>query len=252
MSKFFQYLKTKAFRRTLIGIIIFIVAFFLAIYFGLSQYTRHGNKIMLPDTKGMNITEASKTLKDKGLRVEIDSIYQMDEQPGKVIDQDPEPGSGVKRNRTIYLTMITQSAPEVEFPDIVDKNLIEARAIITNNSLKIGDTTYIADIARDVILEVKFGGHSIKPGTSIKKGSTIDLVLGDGRGPNEIHIPNLLGLTLNEAKFAITGSGLVLGDVHYEGSVLDSLNAKVIEQDPAIEKKVVSIGSIVNLTLSED
>src|SRR5690606_271927 len=248
MSKFFSYLKTDSFRKNLIGAVIFIIVLFLSIYFGLRIYTKHGDSIEVPVVKGLHINEAIKVLERADLEYNIDSVYQMEMKPGTVIEQDPDPQSQVKTGRTIYLTIITQVAPEVAFPEIIDKTLIEATAILRNQSLKVADTTYIADIARDVVLEVKFAGQPLKTGRMIAKGSAVTLVLGNGRGANEVEIPYLIGLSLNEAKFALTGVGLNLGAVSFSG--LDSLSAKVISQQPDTTAGIVSIGTAVNITLS--
>ncbi|MHC8947886.1 PASTA domain-containing protein [Sphingobacterium hungaricum] len=250
MSKLFLYLKTDTFRKNLIIALIFIVVLFLFVYFGLRMYTKHGDAQEVPVLKGLHISEAMKILDKAGLNYEVDSIYQLDAKPGLVIEQDPEEKSHVKGGRTVYLTIITQIAPEIAFPDIVDKTLIEASAIIKNHSLKLGDTIYIADIARDVVLDAKFGGQSVEAGRMISKGSRIDLVLGNGRGSNEVEVPLLIGFTLSEAKFALTGVGLNIGKVSYSGTILDSLSAKIITQTPDTSSALISIGSLIDVTLS--
>src|SRR5690606_24434679 len=200
MSKLLLYLRTDTFRKNLIYALVFIGMLFLLIYFGLRIYTKHGDAQEVPVLKGLSVQEAMKVLDKAGLEYDIDSVYQVDAQPGLVIEQDPEPKAPVKSGRTIYLTIITQVAPEIAFPEIIDKNLIEATAILRNHSLKIGDTVYINDIARDVVLDVKFAEQPLKAGRMISKGSRVTLVLGNGRGANEVEIPNVLGLTLSEAK----------------------------------------------------
>src|SRR5690606_37971943 len=119
-----------------------------------------------------------------------------------------------------------------------------------NQSLKIGDTVYIADIARDVVLDVKFAGQPLKAGRLVPKGSKITVVLGNGQGANEVEVPNLIGLTVDEAKFALIGLGLNLGNVSYSTEVSDSLSGKIIGQQPDTTAGLISIGTAVNLTLS--
>lgn len=174
----------------------------------------------------------------------------MDAKPGLVIEQDPEQGFHVKSGRTIYLTIITQVAPEVAFPLIKEKTLIEATAILRNHNLRIGDTSYVADIARDIVLDAQFAGQSIRNGRMIPKGSRIDLVLGNGLGANEVEIPNLIGLPLNEAKFALIGAGLGLGTVTYDPNVIDTATAVISVQSPGIEKGLTSLGAKIDVTLS--
>ena len=250
MSKLLLYLRTDAFRKNLIAAIILLVVLFFGVYFGLKSYTKHGVAMEVPALKGMHIDQAIDALKAADLEYKIDSVYQMDAKPGLVIEQDPEAKSHVKTGRTIYLTIITQMAPEVPFPNIVEKTFIEASAILRNQSLKVGDTVYVSDIARDVVLDVKFAGQPIKPGRMIAKGSKITLVLGNGRGADEVEIPNLVGLSLDEAKFALNGIGLFVGQISFAPGSIDSLTAKVTMQRPDSTAKVINIGSSIDLTLS--
>lgn len=250
MSKLLQYLRTIAFRKNLIYAIVAFFGLFLLLYFGLRTYTKHGQAQEVPQLRGLHISDALGVLKDVNLEYQVDSVYQLDATPGMVIEQDPEPLSLVKEGRTIYLTIITQSAPEVEFPNIIDKNLIEASAIIRNQSLKLGDTIYVNDIARDVVLDAKFAGQSIRPGRMISKGSSITLVLGNGKGANEVEVPDLLNLSLAEAKFALDGLGLTVGQI--SGNITDTLRARIISQSPDQTSAFIPIGSPIDLTLSND
>ncbi len=253
MSKFFQYLGTKTFRRHLIIAIVSIIIFVTLIFFVLRNYTHHGEKIMVPDLKNKSITEAIGLLEQQGFRYEVDSVYQSDARPGIILDQDPIAGSFVKDNRTIYLTMITLTPPVVNFPEIREMTFLEARAMLGNLELRIGDTTYVPDIARDVVLDVRYGGEELKAGQEIPKGSRINLILGNGMGASEVLVPNVIGLTLSEARFAILGSSLTLGTVNYMGYVTDSLSARVVSQTPpadSLQTEMVSVGTAVNLALS--
>jgi len=250
MVKFFQYLRTETFRKNLIAALVGLVVFFLVIVFSLRQYTRHNESVLVPELKGLMIDDAIKQLQAQGFEYDMDSVYQMDAKPGLVIEQDPDPKTKVKKNRTLYLTIITRTAPEVAFPELVEKTFVEARAILNSYGLRLGDTTYIPDIARDVVLDVKFGGERLNPGRPIPKGSTIDLVLGDGRGANEVQVPDLVGLTLEQARFALQGNSLTLGTVNYMGLVTDSLSATVVSQTPTPEDPKVSIGTPINVALA--
>ncbi|WP_257669869.1 PASTA domain-containing protein [Parapedobacter tibetensis] len=252
MVKFFQYLKTETFRKNLIGALIGLTVFFLIIFFSLRQYTRHNESVLVPELKGILVDEAIKKLQSQGFEYNLDSVYQMDARPGLVIEQDPDPNTKVKKNRTLYLTIITRNAPEVAFPDLVEKTFVEARATLGSYGLKLGDTTYIPDIARDMVLDVKFGGERLNAGRPIPKGSIVDLVLGDGRGANEVQIPDLTGLTLTEVRFALQGASLTLGSVNYMGPVTDSLSTVVVSQTPTPEDAKVSIGTRVNIALANE
>jgi len=252
MSKFIDYLKTRSFRNNVLAAIITVVVLLLIAFFSLRYYTKHGEGLNVPMVKGLTFEQAVIKLEEAGLKYEVDSVYIMDQPPGIVIDQDPDPNTFVKDNRTIYLTINAGKTPNTKFPDIEFKSLREAQAIIESSRLKLGDTTYKADVSRDVVLQASFGGQPIKAGQIIPVGSRIDLILGDGRGSEEVDIPQLVGLTMDEAKFSLKGSNLVLGTILYEGPITDSANAIIIKQDPMLVDSLtkVSIGTHINITLS--
>jgi beta-lactam-binding protein with PASTA domain len=253
MSKFGAYLKSKSFRNNLLMAIVTVIAVVLIAFFSLGYYTRHGSGIPVPKLKGLTIDKAMNILKEQGFGYKIDSVYVQDVAPGTIVEQDPDPGTNVKENRVIYLTMVTLQAPPVSLPDLEQSNYREAVATISNYGLKVGDTTYRSDIARDRILEVRFGGQVIKPGTKLPKGSKIDLVLGDGEGASEVEIPELVNLDLDAARFAIKGAGLTVGIITYQGSITDSTNVVVVSQYPMKTDSLskTSIGTRINLTVSQ-
>lgn len=252
MSNFFTYLKTKTFRKNLYWGIGFIFTFLLIIFYSLRFYTHHGESVPVPKLKGLPIETAIQLLESQGFRFQIDSVYQLDKQPGIVIEQDPDPNTSVKLNRTIYLTIITRLAPNVRFPEINSKTYLEVAATLSNYGLKLGDTSYVSDVAKDIVIKFLFNGSELKPGQQIPKGSRIDLILGDGQGASEVDIPDLTGLTLSEARMALLGSSLKLGTVNFQGADRDTLNGKIIKQFPAPVDSLtkVSIGSSVNVILS--
>lgn len=251
MNKFLAYLKTKTFRTNLIIALVAVTSFILIIFFSLRYYTRHGEGVAVPKLEGLPVEEAINLLEAQGLNYHIDSVYQIGKAPGVVVEQDPDANTNVKLNRTIYLTIITRTAPDVGFPDIFDKTYLEARAVLSNYGIKIGDTSYVSDIARDRVLQVEFRGKQVNQGDQIPKGSVISLVLGDGKGASDVDLPNLVGLSLTEAVFALRGSSLSTGIISYE-NVTDSTTAKVIKQFPALSDSLtkVSIGTSVDLILS--
>jgi beta-lactam-binding protein with PASTA domain len=253
MSKFWPYLKTRQFRTNLLLAMGSVFLLVLIIFFSLGFYTRHGSGIPVPQLKGLSIEKAMTILKDQGFDYKIDSVYVLDQPPGAVVEQDPDPGTNVKENRTIYLTVVTRLAPPVALPDLEPYTYREAVATIANYGLKVGDTTYKSDIARDRVLEVRFAGQPIKPGTKLPKGSKIDLVLGNGEGASEVEIPDLVNQDLDAAKFVIKNGGLSLGIITYQGTITDSTNVVVVAQSPMKTDSVTKTGNgtRINLTVAQ-
>ncbi|WP_421939520.1 PASTA domain-containing protein [Pedobacter sp.] len=252
MSKFIDYLKTKSFRNNILAAVLTVIGLLLVAFFSLRYYTKHGQGLNVPQVKGLSFEQAVQKLEDAGLKYEVDSVFILDQPAGIVIDQDPDPNTFVKDNRTVYLTINAGKTPNTKFPDIAFKTLREAQAIIESSRLKLGDTTYKPDVSRDVVLEASFGGQPIKAGDIIPVGSRISLVLGDGRGNEEVDVPQLVGLTIDEARFSLKGSMLSLGNIAYDGQITDSANAIIITQDPMPTDSLtkVTIGTKINITLS--
>jgi len=253
MSKFTAYLKTKSFRNTIISAILVSIVIVLIAFYSLSYYTRHGSGILVPRVMSMPIDKALSTLKDQGFGVSIDSVYVLDQVPGTVIEQDPDAGTNVKEGRMIYLKIVKNQAPNVALPDIIDAPYISAEATLSNYGLKIGDTTFAPDIARNHVLQVKFAGQVIQAGTKIPKGSKVDLVLGDGSGASEVEIPDLVNQDLDAARFVLKNSGLALGIVTYQGSITDSTNLIIVSQMPAKTDSVTKVGNgtRINVTVTQ-
>jgi beta-lactam-binding protein with PASTA domain len=254
MDKFLAYLKTKSFRINLLLAIGSVIAVVLIAFFSLSFYTNHGSGVPVPKLKGMQVDRAIELLTEQGFGYQVDSVYVGDQPPGTVVEQDPDPGTSVKENRIIYLTMVTLRAPTVALPEVEQTPYITAIATLSNYGLKVGDTTYRADIARDMVLEVRLGGQTLRPGTKIPKGSKLDLVLGDGAGASEVEIPDLTNQDLDAARFVIKNSGLTIGTITYQGPITDSSDVIIVNQFPMRTDSAskTSIGTRINLTVTQN
>jgi eukaryotic-like serine/threonine-protein kinase len=222
----------------------------------LNGYTKHGQTITVPDLSGKRLGDVKKQLESRKLAFEVvDSSYSDRVMPLTVIDQNPKPGSKVKEERTIYLTINALNPPKVKMPDLRDASLKQAQLELESYGLKIGKLSYKPDLALNAVLDQQIKGKSIPPGTMIAKGSRIDLVVGDGLGQTEIEVPNLVGLTLAEAKFVLDGVGLNLGSVVTDNTVgTDASDAYVYKQvpDPTDPVNTIKQGEPVDVFVSFD
>lgn len=169
-------------RHFLIAAVILAILFF-AIDYSLKEYTRHNQYQIVPTLNGLSLSDAVRELKSRELRVQVIDSSQFFQElpPYSVIDQVPKAKSKVKKNRLIYLTINRSRQPLVVLPKLVQVTLRNARSIISATGLELGDTTYIDNIGKDMILKVTYSGQEIPSGFRLPKGSTIDLVLGNGR-----------------------------------------------------------------------
>ena len=137
-------------------------------------------------------------------------------------------------------------------PNLIDVSLRQAEAILQTYGLKTGEFIYRADLAKNAVLEQKFHGREIKPGTPVNKGSMIDLVLGDGVGTSKVAVPELVGLTKSEALFVLKGSSLNVGAVIYDENIRDSLTAKIYRQFPLpSDSASINEGEAIDIYLTQ-
>jgi eukaryotic-like serine/threonine-protein kinase len=205
----------------------------LLVFLGsLNLITRHGKTLKIPAVTGQSIDNARKILENQGFEVLIqDSIYNDTIPPLQVIKQFPEPDNLVKVNRTVYLTINRAVPPVIDMPNLVSMTFRNAEMVLRRYGLKLGDTLFKPDFARNSVLDQQYKGETIKPGAKIQQGSDITLILGNGVGM-EFVVPDLSGLTYREARSAMAESGLIIGSVVPDNDVKDTVNAFIYRQNP--------------------
>jgi len=184
---FFQFLFSKKFiKHLLIAIGITIVLILLTLK-SLSWYTKHDEYIIVPDFRGTYLQEVVGNPDNRDYQFSVvDSIFDPKSPLGTVLSQDPSPGSKVKRNRNIYLT-ITSFVPEkTKMPDLRDLTLRQSQSILESAGLRLGKLFYIRSFDEDAVQNQLFEGRPIQAGTMIDKGSVIDLTVGMGSRGTEI------------------------------------------------------------------
>lgn len=201
----------------------------------LQSYTNQNQEIEIPDLKSMELSVALKTLEDLKLTYEIDSVrFDSSYAPHTVIDFFPEKGFKVKEGRRIFIKANPQGWSPTTLPDIVGKSKRLAFTQLKLAGLEVGDTIYKTDIAKDAVLGVIFKGKQISLGTELPRFSKVDLVLGKGIEYG-VKTPDLLGLTLDEARSSIFSNQFENGRINIEGTVTDSSKLIVFYQYPLPE-----------------
>ncbi len=213
--------------------LVLVVVLGLLFVFSLNRITQHGVARSVPSVVGKDLEKSRTDLEEKEFLIVVqDSVYYDSLAPSVIIRQVPEPDAVVKVNRTIYVTINRVVPPDVDMPNLVGFSFRNAEGILKNMGLKLGDTTFRADFAKNSILEQSYKGQNISAGTKIRVGSAISLVIGSGVGNEDMAVPQLVGLTLSEAKVLLEAQGLILGPVLPSPLVRDTANAYVVRQSP--------------------
>ncbi len=203
----------------------------------------------------MTIKQVTKEAKNKNLRFNvIDSVFNAPGKKGTVFSQNPPANFKVKEGRTILLTVKTFNPQRIPMPDFTGVSLIQAKADIETYGLKIGKLKYIPDIATNNVLEQMYRGKPISPGTLIEKNSIIDLVLGLGKSNKITIVPDLNGLTFNDATQNTADHSLNIGILIYDHTIessQDTTNAIIWKQSPG-KNTQITIGSPIDIWLTLD
>lgn len=218
-------------------LIIFLFFAFLGII------TNHGDTQKVPYIVGMSYDEAVKTLEAAGLEAGIqDSIYADTAKALQVLRQSPDADAEVKAGRTIYLTINRAVPPQVDMPDLRGFSVNSAELYLQSLGLKMGRLTYVPDIARNAVKDQMVGGKSIAPGTKINMGSLIDLVIGNGLGAEEMDVPDLTGMTVEEARNFLSNNNLEMGALITIEPISDTAAAYIVHQKPSPFADLINIG----------
>lgn len=229
----FKFITTRPFWINLLVVVALVCAIFSVFFMSLGAITKHGDDRKVPDIVGKSSSEAIRILEADGLRVEVqDSVYIDSLPKSSVIKQSPDAQAVVKSGRTIFLTVNRLAAPMVDMPDLRGFSITSAQLLMQNLGLKLGGTSYVNDIAKNAVKQQLLNNAEIQPGTKIPVGSTIFLVLGNGAGSESMEVPDVVGMSLDEATDYLQTFNLNIGTINADPNVTDQGGAEIYKQDP--------------------
>ena len=141
------------------------------------------------------------------------------------------------------LTLIIKSEDTVIVPDLVGKDVVYALEFLTDLELntKVKGSEYSEDIPKN---NVTFQDPSA--GAEIKKGRDVRIII--SKGPKRITMPNLMTLSLHQARLILEENGVCQGELSRafrEGMEKDHVIAQVPSAGSMINR-----GTCVNLLIS--
>lgn len=255
IGKFKQALEQNFLLRNIVLAISVITLLLIIVYFALSLFTRHGEKYKIPDFSSMTLEDANRLASKHNFRLEIiDSVFVAGKPKGVIVEQYPKAGNAVKSKRRIFLTTTTYSHKMVPIPYVTGFSLRQAKNKITGAGLEINKLTYKQDIATNNVLEQRYKGKVIRDSKEIGEiGSGIELIVGYNPVDEEPIIPDLIGLTYEQAKSKLWESGFNVGTVEQDNNITSDniTTAKVYEQSIGKNRSAM-YGRTVSFSLTTD
>ncbi len=178
-------------KNILLMVIILLILIFGALFW-LSGYTKHGQKIVVPTVRGLQVEEAAAILRASNLNYEVvDSIYEKRGVPGGVLEQVPRENTNTKEDRTVYLIVQAKAEQLVSIPDLADYSQRQAEALLNAlgfTNIKIEE---VASDYKGLVISVEYKGVALRSGQKIPKGSVLRMKVGDGTGGGVDSLSNI-------------------------------------------------------------
>ena len=135
---------------------------------------------------------------------------------------------------------------QVFAPELYNLTLDEAQRSLDDLNLNI--RVNIEDEYSNEVEKGKIINQQPMAGHELKEGDTVTIVL--SKGPKKANVPNVVGLTLEEAENILKENKLSLGNIKYEYS--DAYNkGVVIEQDPKSGNEINQEWESINVVVSK-
>jgi beta-lactam-binding protein with PASTA domain len=208
----------------------------LAAVAGCSSSTAVQGMIETPVLVGVSLREAEAKAAEVGVQVKVQSSETSDTMPVDfVLRQDPEPQTVVQKGRVI--TVVTSSGPvSLTLPDFVGGKFEVAQAFIVANQLVLGNPVEQVDVSPvGTVLAQKPAGNA-----DVDRGSVVTLTISRGTMAT---MPDLVGLSLTEAKKSLAALGLSVSKVIVSPQTTQPAQL-VLRQEPAADDAIEKGGWI--------
>jgi len=210
-------------------------------WFIMPSYVRQDKTLIVTDITGKNLNRALIELETEGYKgVVYDTVYTADVNPQTVVDQYPVAGAKVKPGRTIRLK-ISRSEKLIIVPNLVGQSRRSVEISLQQIGLRI-DTVYTEfnpDYPKGTV-----AWQFPKSGDHIKKGMGLQITVSQGLPPDFFQVPQLFGMSMQNAKDLLTKARLKVGKISYQQNE-DLVPYTVLDQS-------IAPGTVLNQTIQVD
>jgi len=210
-------------------------------WFIMPSYVRQNKTLIVTDIKGKDLNRALIELETEGYKgVVYDTVYTADVNPQTVVDQYPVAGAKVKPGRTIRLK-ISRSEKLIIVPNLVGQSRRSVEISLQQIGLRI-DTVYTEfnpDYPKGTV-----AWQFPKSGDHIKKGMGLQITVSQGLPPDFFQVPQLFGMSMQNAKDLLTKARLKVGKISYKQNE-DLVPYTVLDQS-------IAPGTVLDQTIQVD
>jgi beta-lactam-binding protein with PASTA domain len=199
----------------------------------------------VPALSGLSFEQAREKLYGVGLRTQISQSQYDDKVPnGYIIDQVPQTGDMVKKNRLVNV-VVSKGREADTIPSLDKMTELQARNALRKKGFGRISIERIFDEEADKDNVVRL---SPVPGTIISREIPVTVFMSKGPRPTTAVVPSVIGDMLSEARLKIGDAGLTIGTIGYLNRT-SSQPGTVITQSETPGKSV-SLESRIDLTIA--
>ena len=234
-------------RRTAIIMTLVVIALLLigGSVWALSRSAATPEAVSVPNVVGLSQADAKSQIEAVGLEWELNPEKVASDTVDKdaVASTDPAGGTQAEKGSTVRVT-ISSGPDSVTLPDnLVGMSPDEARQAVEALGLKWEVNS--SKVASDTVAEGKVAQTNPSPGSKVKAGQTITAYLSSGS--DQVEVPDLVGMSQDQARSALKAVGLELGNVTTVDS--DKDKDRIVSQDPETGSKVKK-GTTIAVSIS--
>jgi serine/threonine-protein kinase len=224
---------------------LFILAAGVSAYLTLTLIIKSEDTVIVPDLVGKDVVYALEFLTDLELNTKVKgSEYSEDIPKNNVTYQDPPAGTEIKKGRDVRI-IISKGPRRISMPNLMRLSLHQARLILEENGVCQGELSraYSDDREKDHVIA------QVPPaGSMINRGICVNLLISLGSRPGEYKMPNLSGLSLDEAMLSLEKANLIIGEIKSSFARTKPRNI-IVNQEPLPGYRVIT-GSTVHLVIN--
>ena len=194
-----------------------------------------GPKIVVPDLKSMSVSQITDWVIKNKLKIEFLDRYDDSVKENGVLDVNYKKGDVLEQGSIVKVTISKGSLKMAEFTSLSEfREWADKYGISYQEQYEFSDSVEAGQVIH----------YSYKKGATIKNGDTIIVTISDGK---KIAVPNLIGLTKNEASSKLDKVGLSYNFVYKYSDTIEK--GKAISQSISAGAEV-SKNTTITITLS--
>ena len=188
----------------------FILVAGISAYLTLALIIKSEDTVIVPSLEGKDVVYALELLTELELNTKVKgSEYTADIPKNYVVFQEPQPGAEIKKGRDVKI-ILSKGPKTVSMPNLLDLSVQQANIILEEYGICQGELsrTYNKKVEKDHII-----AQVPSQGTMISRGGCVDLLISMGVQSKAFKMPDLIGLTLEDALQSIEKVKLVIGEI---------------------------------------